>query len=293
MHWRFEKRRTKLYMGKKIYAMLLIAIAIMIGVYIYKYSSETTQIYNIVKENEERDKTAVDGFIKELDDIFEKYKKNVHHAVEIKPKWRALWERLKGNKEKASQLFSEHFNKEIFGKENSSLSSIVNRLEYDLECNKNALSLEAGLLLKNSGNSETIVETVSKALEAQFEEIFKNSTTDSVNNLVVATVSSLVVEELTRMAVTYGITLIFTTGGGTAGTSIGPVGTAVGVCVGFTAGCFIDWYMEKKNNEKLENAIIEALENAKIKIKSDMRDKLYSKVENLNNKYCDEIKKIR
>ena len=38
MHWRFEKRRTKLYMGKKIYAMLLIAIAIMIGVYIYKYS---------------------------------------------------------------------------------------------------------------------------------------------------------------------------------------------------------------------------------------------------------------
>lgn len=51
--------------------------------------------------------------------------------------------------------------------------------------------------------------------------------------------------------------------------------------------------MEKKNNEKLENAIIEALENAKIKIKSDMRDKLYSIVENTNNKYCDEIKKIR
>ncbi len=51
--------------------------------------------------------------------------------------------------------------------------------------------------------------------------------------------------------------------------------------------------MEKKNNEKLENAIIEALENAKIKIKSDMRDKLYGIVENTNNKYCDEIKKIR
>ena len=66
-----------------------------------------------------------------------------------------------------------------------------------------------------------------------------------------------------------------------------------GVCVGFTAGWFIDWYMEKKNNEKLENAIIEALENAKIKIKSDMRDKLYGIVENTNNKYCDEIKKIR
>lgn len=280
-------------MGKKIYAMLLIVIATILGIYIYEYSSETAQIDNIVKENKKRDKTAVDGFLKELDDIFEKYKKNVHHAVEIKPKWRALWESLKGNKEKASQLFSEHFNKEIFGKENSSLSSIVNRLEYDLECNKNALSLEAGLLLKNSGNSETIVETVSKALEAQFEEIFKNSTTDSVNNLVVATVSSLVAEELTRMAVTYGITLIFTTGGGTAGTSLGPVGTAVGVCVGFTAGWFIDWYMEKKNNEKLENAIIEALENAKIKIKSDMRDKLYSKVENLNNKYYDEIKNIR
>lgn len=280
-------------MGKKIYAMLLIVIATILGIYIYEYSSETAQIDNIVKENKKRDKTAVDGFLKELDDIFEKYKKNVHHAVEIKPKWRALWESLKGNKEKASQLFSEHFNKEIFGKENSSLSSIVNRLEYDLECNKNALSLKAELLLKNSGNSETIGETVSKALEAQFEEIFKNSTTDSVNNLVVATVSSLVAEELTRMAVTYGITLIFTTGGGTAGTSLGPVGTAVGVCVGFTAGWFIDWYMEKKNNEKLENAIIEALENAKIKIKSDMRDKLYSKVENLNNKYYDEIKNIR
>jgi len=50
---------------------------------------------------------------------------------------------------------------------------------------------------------------------------------------------------------------------------------------------------KKKNNEKLENAIIEALENAKIKIKSDMRDKLYGIVKNTNNKYCDEIKKIR
>lgn len=280
-------------MGKKIYAMLLIIIATILGIYIYEYSSETAQIDNIVKENKKRDKTAVDGFLKELDDIFEKYKKNVHHAVEIKPKWRALWETLKGNKEKASQLFSEHFNKEIFGKENSSLSSIVNRLEYDLECNKNALSLEARLLLKNSGNSETIVETVSKALEAQFEEIFKNSTTDSVNNLVVATVSSLVAEELARMATTSSITLTFTAIGGSAGTPIGPMGTVVGVLVGITSGTFVDWYMEKKNNEKLENAIIKALENAKIKIKSDMRDKLYGIVENTNNKYCDEIKKIR
>lgn len=48
-----------------------------------------------------------------------------------------------------------------------------------------------------------------------------------MNNLVVTTVSSVVAEELTRMAATYGITLIFTTGGGTAGTSLGPVGTAV------------------------------------------------------------------
>lgn len=113
-----------MHMGKKIYAMLFIVIATMLGIYIYKYSSEAAQIDNIVKENEKRDKTAVDGFLKELDDIFEKYKKNVHHAVEIKPTWRALWESLKGNKEKASQLFSDHFNKEIFGKENSSLSSI-------------------------------------------------------------------------------------------------------------------------------------------------------------------------
>ena len=83
-----------------------------------------------------------------------------------------------------------------------------------MECNKNALSLKAELLLKNSGNSETIGKTISKALETQFEEIFKNSQKESVNNLVVATVSSVVAEELTRMAATYGITLIFTTGGG-------------------------------------------------------------------------------
>lgn len=279
-------------MRKKIYAMLLIAIAIMIGVYIYKYSSETTQIYNIVKENEERDKTAVDGFIKELDDIFEKYKKNVHHAVEIKPKWRALWERLKGNKEKASQLFSEHFNKEIFGKENSSLSSIVSNLEYELKSNRNDLSIKMGEFLESSGNEGTIGEEISKNLESQFEEIFKNSQKDSVNNLVVTTVSSIVVEELTRIAVVYGIALTFTAGGGTVGSSLGPVGTIVGVGVGGIAGYFVDWYMEKKNNEKLESAIIEALENAKEKIKSDMRGKLYNIVENTNNKYCDEIAKI-
>jgi|GEM_PF-6276086 uncharacterized membrane protein len=40
-----------MHMGKKIYAMLLIVIATMLGIYIYKYSSEAAQIDNIVKEN--------------------------------------------------------------------------------------------------------------------------------------------------------------------------------------------------------------------------------------------------
>ena len=65
-----------MHMGKKIYAMLLIVIATMLGIYIYKYSSEAAQIDNIVKENEERDKTAVDGFLKELDDIRSKIRCN-------------------------------------------------------------------------------------------------------------------------------------------------------------------------------------------------------------------------
>lgn len=114
-----------------------------------------------------------------------------------------------------------------------------------------------------------------------------------MNNLVVATVSSVVAEELTRMAATYGITLIFTNGRGNRRNFPWPGGNRRGVCVGFTAVGSLIGDMKKMNNEKLENAIIEALENAKIKIKSDMRDKLYGIVENTNNKYCDEIKKIR
>lgn len=83
----------------------LVLMAIAVGVYVHNYISQNNEVVqkaqSLVQENEKADLKALESFSIGIDEIFENYKKNVHNAVINKPKWRALWETIKGNKKKS------------------------------------------------------------------------------------------------------------------------------------------------------------------------------------------------
>lgn len=285
----------------KLYLSFLVLVAIAIGIYVHNYISQNNEVAQkvqcLIQENEKADLKALKSFSVGIDEVFENYKKNVHNAVVNKPKWRALWETIKGFKikgfkidqKKAIELFNQHFNKEIFGEEDASLISLINDFEYKLEANRNNLCSNFNVYINDTKHSLNI-EEVSTELKKQMEEIFSNTLSDSVNNLVVATVSSLVAEELTRYATTTAIAT-FSAAGAAGGTAVGPVGTVVGVTVGFASGLAVEHFMEKSNNEKMEASIIQALDSAKEGTKRVLMDKLQKKIKNLNKGYLDEFKK--
>ncbi len=272
--------------------MVLVAIAI--GIYVHNYISQNNEVAQkvqcLIQENEKADLKALESFSVGVDEVFENYKKNVHNAVVNKPEWQAFWERIiKWNKEKAIELFNQHFNKEIFGKEDASLISLINDFEYKLEANRNNLCSNFNVCINDTKHSLNI-EEVSTELKKQMKETFSNTLSDSVKNLVVATVSSLVAEELTRYATTTAIAT-FSAAGTTGGTAVGPAGTVVGVAVGFGVGWTVEYFMEKSNNKKMEASIIQALDSAKEGTKRVLMDDLQKKIKNLNKGYLDEFKK--
>lgn len=277
----------------KLYLSFLVLVAIAIGIYVHNHISQNNKIaqkvQSLIQENEKADLKALESFSVGVDEVFENYKKNVHNAVVNKPKWRALWETIKGNKEKAGKLFNQHFNKEIFGEEDASLISLINDFEYKLEANRNNLCSNFNVYINDTKHTLN-GEDISNELKKQMEEIFSNTLSDSVKNLVVATVSSLVAEELTRYATTTAIAT-FSAAGVAGGTAVGPVGTVVGVTVGFASGLAVEHFMEKSNNEKMEASIIQALDSAKEGTKRVLMDKLQKKIKNLNKGYLDEFKK--
>lgn len=251
---------------------MVIAISVYVRNYILQNNEVVQKVQSLIHENEKADMKALESFLVGIDEVFENYKKNVHNAVINKPKWRALWEMVKGNKQKAGELFNQHFNKEIFGKEDSSLNLLINDFEYKLEANRNNLCSNFNVYIddaKHYLNSEE----VSMELKKQMEETFSNTLNDSVKILVVTTISSFVAEELTNV-----------------------VGTRVaGPVVGFTIGVGVAWtvdhFMEKSNNEKMEVLILQALNTAKEGTKRVLMDDLQKKIKNLNKGYLDEFKK--
>lgn len=271
----------------------LALMAIAVGVYVHNYISQNNEVVqkvqSLVQENEKADLKALESFSIGIDEIFENYKKNVHNAVINKPKWRALLETIKGNKKKAGELFNQHFNKEIFGKEDASLISLINDFEYKLEANRNNLCSNLSFYIDDTKHALSSKD-ISNELKKQMEETFSNTLIDSIKNLVVATVSGFIAEELTRYVVTTAIAT-FSAAGAASGTAVGPVGTVVGVAVGFGVGWTVEYFMEKSNNEKMEASIIQALDSAKEGTKRVLVDKLQKKIKNLNKGYLDEFKK--
>ncbi len=277
----------------KLYLSFLVLAAIAVGVYISHYISQNNEavqkVQRLIQENEKADLKALESFSVGVDEVFENYKKNVHNAVLNKPKWRALWETMKGNKEKASELFTKHFNKEIFGKEDEALIQLINDFEYKLEVNRNNLCSNISFYIDDTKHALSS-EDVSNELKKQMEEIFSNTLSDSVKNLVVTIISSFIAEELTSKATTAAIAT-FSAAGAAGGTSVGPVGTCVGIVIGFGAGWTVDYFMEKSNNKKMEASIIQALDSAKEGTKRVLMDSLQKKIKDLNKGYLNEIKK--
>lgn len=278
----------------KLYLSFLVLVAIAIGIYVHNHISQNNKIaqkvQSLIQENEKADLKALESFSVGVDEVFENYKKNVHNAVVNKPEWQAFWERIiKWNKEKAIELFNQHFNKEIFGKEDASLISLINDFEYKLEANRNNLCSNLSFYIDNTKHTLSSKD-ISDELKKQMKETFSNTLGDSVNNLIVKTVSSLVAEELTRYATTTAIAT-FSAAGVAGGTAVGPAGTVVGVAVGFGVGWTVEHFMEKSNNEKMEASIIQALDSAKEGTKRVLMDKLQKKIKNLNKGYLDEFKK--
>lgn len=281
----------------KLYLSFLVLTAIAAGVYISHYISQNNEavqrVQKLIQENEKADLKALESFSVGIDEVFENYKKNVHNAVINKPEWRALWETIKGyvkgDQKKAIELFNQHFNKEIFGKENEALNQLINDFEYKLEANRNNLCSNLSFYIDDTKHIVSSEDT-SAGLKKQMKETFSKTLGDSVNDLIVKTVSSLIADTLTTFGTTTAITT-FSAAGGTAGTSMGPVGTVVGVTVGFVSCLAVDYFMEKSNNKKMEASIIQALDSAKEGTKRVLMDNLQKKIKNLNKGYLDEFKK--
>lgn len=280
----------------KFYVIALAIAAGIIAYFAYNIAAEYERkalLLNAVNESSIGDKLAVDNFIKDLDAIFDIYIERVPQAVESKPKWRVTWNMATGDKAEAEKLISDHFNDEIFNKNDgkASLGDISAKLCYELELNKNSLSLKIGKILGN-GKTYSGINSEMTLLREKMNAVFSETKKAIALNLLTSIGSSIIAEELTRMSVTYGVGATFTAVGMTTGSVVPAIGTAIGICVGFASGYAVESYIDAKNNKKIANAIIDALNSSREKIKSDYKNALYKRIENANIEYRLTIEKL-
>lgn len=294
MSIRFRLLGIKHLAVKKAYIAVLIAGLAGVLYYLYDSSQEAkkteVKIENIVRKNLQKDLNAFESFLEKSDDIFDLYVSRLPAAIADKPKWTVLWHTIKGDKNHADEILSVYFQEKVFFEDSDALnwSGIVGELASDiLEHQKEMLlEVEATLLTENNiVDIQSIMDSLQLNLRYEYEQLSTKITKD----ICVSILASILVEELTRISVTAGVSAAFTAGGATAGTAVAPgAGTIIGLGVGMAAGFGIDWFLDEKNNTKIQNTMTEAILEAKLKTREKL-DELRSVIVDMNNAYKRDI----
>ncbi len=279
----------------KFFLTAVVAVAGVSGYLAYNtgHADKSKLLEKAVNEKEENDRRAIDGFIGGLDALFDVYISRVPKAVESKPDWRTAWNMMTGDKAEAEKIVSEHFNREIFNKNDDGKTSwddISAKLYYELETNRNKLSLEVGKILGNNKFPEKKTET--DAVGIKTDGFFSGQEKAVSLNFIVSGVAGIIAEEFTRISVAYGLGTTFTAVGTASGSIVPGLGTAVGLGVGFVSGYAVQSYFENRNNKKISDSMVAALKKSLEKIKSDYRRELYGRIKTDNNGYRTAIKEL-
>ncbi|MBE6413621.1 MAG: hypothetical protein E7035_03580 [Verrucomicrobiaceae bacterium] len=259
-----------------IIALLITAITIFAEIFMLVLTNtQNNKLITItINEFTNQQKQAVDNFFKSIDSAFKVYINNVPNVVQDKPKWRIIWNTITYDKQEAQTIIEEHF-KKIFIDNKNTLNTAIDTFNYEQQKAYNNLFEKLNIELQN----KNIKQNTSQLKQALSE---LNSSIISISNkaTVLATISAIATEELTRIGITATFSTITatTTTGATSGSFFPVVGTSIGIVVGLATGITADYFIEKKYNKQLSTEIIKALKDSQSKIKEAYKTTLLNDI---------------